>query len=284
VNHRMAFAQLALVLIAVTAIVLAEDLGPGTYDLSWNTVDDGGGKSAGGIYALAGTIGQADASTTILSTGAYAIAGGFWRGVIQSCQADVNADNVVNIDDLLAVINAWGSTGGPADVNGDHVVNIDDLLIVINAWGMCPRDGRGTCRSGGALQNALQQARAPFRTASYGRPPISTKPKTCETKRPRAMNTGSRKWAREESNNPRGARRIPRSPKSALQNALRLPNLAQTLSIWARSPRFGWACPEPFDGRFWIYSSPAEKRRLGEREVHELFVVTVQMSWCSSMP
>src|SRR5207247_10140359 len=39
---------------------------------------------------------------------------------------DVNADGVVDIDDLLAVINAWGATGAPgtipADVNHDGVV------------------------------------------------------------------------------------------------------------------------------------------------------------------
>jgi hypothetical protein len=43
----------------------------------------------------------------------------------------------VDIDDLLAVINAWGSPGGAADVNGSGSVDIDDLLAVINAWGAC---------------------------------------------------------------------------------------------------------------------------------------------------
>jgi hypothetical protein len=54
------------------------------------------------------------------------------------CSADVNGSGDVNIDDLLAVINAWGTTSGPADVNGSGLVNIDDLLAVINAWGSCP--------------------------------------------------------------------------------------------------------------------------------------------------
>jgi hypothetical protein len=51
---------------------------------------------------------------------------------------DVNGDGLVNIDDLLAVINAWGQTGRPgsiaADVTDNGVVNIDDLLFVINNW------------------------------------------------------------------------------------------------------------------------------------------------------
>lgn len=54
------------------------------------------------------------------------------------CPADLNGNGMVNVDDLLAVINAWGASGGPADVNNDGVVNVDDLLAVINAWGSCP--------------------------------------------------------------------------------------------------------------------------------------------------
>ncbi|MCA9296789.1 MAG: hypothetical protein KC983_09730, partial [Phycisphaerales bacterium] len=55
-------------------------------------------------------------------------------------------NNEVNIDDLLAIINAFGALGGPCDIapdNGDGTfgngaVNIDDVLAVINAFGPCP--------------------------------------------------------------------------------------------------------------------------------------------------
>jgi hypothetical protein len=49
---------------------------------------------------------------------------------------DVTGDGAVNIDDLLAVINAWGPCppACPADVTGDNIVNIDDLFTVINSW------------------------------------------------------------------------------------------------------------------------------------------------------
>ena len=54
---------------------------------------------------------------------------------------DVNADNNVNIIDLLAVVSAWGSCTPPpvclADQNGDGQVNIIDLLIIVNHWGPC---------------------------------------------------------------------------------------------------------------------------------------------------
>jgi hypothetical protein len=49
----------------------------GTYDLTWNSIDGGGGMfSAGGAYTLGETIGQADAGT--MSGGSYTLNGGFW--------------------------------------------------------------------------------------------------------------------------------------------------------------------------------------------------------------
>src|SRR5262245_29183741 len=52
----------------------------GGYDLSWSTIDGGGGSSAGGGYQLTGALGQPDAGTT-LSGGGYSLSGGFWGGV-----------------------------------------------------------------------------------------------------------------------------------------------------------------------------------------------------------
>lgn len=50
----------------------------GPYDLTWNTIDAGGGQSSGGQYTLSGTIGQPDAGQS--SGGAYTLGGGFWGG------------------------------------------------------------------------------------------------------------------------------------------------------------------------------------------------------------
>ncbi len=68
---------------------------------------------------------------------------------------DTNCDWLVNVNDLLNVINAWGpyspappppkgggysgggGSGGPGtpDLNSDGNVNVNDLLMVINNWG-----------------------------------------------------------------------------------------------------------------------------------------------------
>jgi hypothetical protein len=49
------------------------------YDLSWWTVDSGGGiLNIEGGYSLSSTIGQPDAG--VLTGGAYTLGGGFWTG------------------------------------------------------------------------------------------------------------------------------------------------------------------------------------------------------------
>ena len=49
---------------------------------------------------------------------------------------DVNGDGVVNVEDLVAVITAWGPCDGcAADLNGDGQVNVEDLIEVITNWG-----------------------------------------------------------------------------------------------------------------------------------------------------
>jgi hypothetical protein len=58
------------------------------------------------------------------------------------CPPDIDCNGAVNIDDLFAVIGAWGpvSPGHPADVVRNGNVNIDDLFAVIQAWGPCRFD------------------------------------------------------------------------------------------------------------------------------------------------
>jgi hypothetical protein len=88
-------------------------------------------------------------TTGTVTLGTYRVVGSLGAETViptvppPSCQGDVTGDNVVNVNDLLAVINAWGPCASPcaADIappGGDGVVNVNDLLAVINAWGPCP--------------------------------------------------------------------------------------------------------------------------------------------------
>src|SRR5688572_18105835 len=57
----------------------------------------------------------------------------------QCAPADITGDDLVGVDDLLAVIDNWGGpTNNPADIappGGDGSVSVDDLLLVIDNWG-----------------------------------------------------------------------------------------------------------------------------------------------------
>ena len=73
--------QVVKVSLGLTALLLLVSvvLAHGGYNLSWFTVDGGGGDSSGGPYILSGTTGQPDAGE--LSGGTYSLTGGFWTGV-----------------------------------------------------------------------------------------------------------------------------------------------------------------------------------------------------------
>ncbi len=63
-----------MVLLMPSAFAFAQS--GGTFDLSWNTIDGGGGTSTGGTFTLNGTAGQSDAGT--LGGGTFILRGGYW--------------------------------------------------------------------------------------------------------------------------------------------------------------------------------------------------------------
>jgi len=117
------------------------------------TVDTTG--LAPGVYEMNATIMTSDENLAGATDDAIALTLRITiTGDAVPCPWDCAPDNgdgtfgngVINIDDLLEVINAFGGPGGPCDNapdNGDGtfgngVINIDDLLGVINAFGPCP--------------------------------------------------------------------------------------------------------------------------------------------------
>ncbi len=76
-----------LLSIGLTAVAAAQ-----SFDLSWNTIDGGGGYGFGGGFVLEGTIGQPDAGM-VMTGGGYTLAGGFWAGGWRfraACASQVN--------------------------------------------------------------------------------------------------------------------------------------------------------------------------------------------------
>ena len=53
------------------------------FDISWYTIDGGGGSSSGGTFSLSGTIGQPDAGH--MAGGNFTLDGGFW-GIFAAVQ------------------------------------------------------------------------------------------------------------------------------------------------------------------------------------------------------
>ena len=54
-----------------------------------------------------------------------------------ACPEDLDGSGVVDVDDLLAMLGAYGQAcdGCPADVNGDGGVTVDDLLQLLSVYG-----------------------------------------------------------------------------------------------------------------------------------------------------
>jgi hypothetical protein len=54
------------------------------------------------------------------------------------CEADIDGNGAVDVNDLLMVIGDWGCAGTcAADITGDGAVNVQDLLQLIASWGNC---------------------------------------------------------------------------------------------------------------------------------------------------
>ena len=105
--------QVFFLLIVASASVRAD----GPYEISWSTIDGGGGRSSGGSYEVVGTIGQPDAA---YSTGDYELIGGFWPGG-PLC--------IVEFEDYARFADNWLETGSEldADLDGDGDVDYEDL-------------------------------------------------------------------------------------------------------------------------------------------------------------
>ena len=104
----------------------------GDYNISWHTMDGGGGVSSGGQYLVRGTIGQPDAAYS--SGSDYELFGGFWPGE-PLCRVDFHH--------FARFAEYWLEAGAdlPADLYEDNFVDLLDLELFVYEWlYYCPLD------------------------------------------------------------------------------------------------------------------------------------------------
>jgi len=129
--HRKKYKVLLLTLFVLLSLT-ASSQSADSYELTWSTIDGGGGKSAGGDYILTGTIGQPD--TDWSSGGDYELLGGFWPGG-PLCFVDFYS--------FARFAEQWlySGVGLEADLSGDDKVDFADLKRFVDEWlYSCPYD------------------------------------------------------------------------------------------------------------------------------------------------
>jgi uncharacterized repeat protein (TIGR01451 family) len=135
-------------------LLAATPASPQSYDLSWRTVDGGGGTfSTGGSFSLGATVGQPDAGA--LAGSPYGINGGFWAATLTPPVAE--SDLAVSKSDgqagavpgqavtyTIVVTNA-----GPNDAVGAVVSDVPPAALGAVAW-TCSATPGSTCSAAGS--------------------------------------------------------------------------------------------------------------------------------------
>jgi hypothetical protein len=109
------------------------------FEVSWWTIDGGGGVSSGGVYSVSGTIGQPDAGSA-MTGGTFSVSGGFWVGTGSTppCLADFDGDGFVDFFDFDAYVACFEGTvcppGKTADFDGDGFVDFFDFDAYLAAF------------------------------------------------------------------------------------------------------------------------------------------------------
>jgi len=108
------------------------------------------GYHTGAVDAIGDVLGEIDGSigqvfTTTVGDGNIFLTQGFQQMAFRECPGDVNGDNAVGTNDLLAILSLYGAqgaeaigaseNGGEEDLNEDLIVGTADLLILLAYYG-----------------------------------------------------------------------------------------------------------------------------------------------------
>lgn len=145
-SHRIPVVALTSAMLLPVFIPLASlTASAQTSDISWHTVNGGGGTSTGGTFELGGTMGQPGAQTTpSMSGGAFELNGGFWP-VTQTCYCpgDLNGDGKKDGGDIqlfVACIISGGncSCADVDQINGIGLADVSTFASDLLAGPTCP--------------------------------------------------------------------------------------------------------------------------------------------------
>ncbi len=128
-----------LITLATFVVMATAPIALSQYAISWSTIDGGGGSapnaSVGATFAVAGTIGQPDASSFAapMSGGSYSLVGGFWPVAVPTCAliGDMDLNTLRNGVDVQTFVNCLlgvnGSNCTCADISGNGSVGTEDV-------------------------------------------------------------------------------------------------------------------------------------------------------------
>ena len=131
------------------AIVVSGKNAPSTCTVSGSLFENNnGGSNGGGIHHTFVASTDVDSSTfcgniEVPITGDWNDLGGNSMSASCSffCGGDVDANGLVNVEDILSLLSEWGSCDGISscfsDSNDDGSVDVNDLLMLIANWGTC---------------------------------------------------------------------------------------------------------------------------------------------------
>jgi hypothetical protein len=131
--------------LAGAACALAPGAALAQLDLSWRTVDGGGGTSTGaGGLTLSGTAGQPDAGT-LTGAGGLELRGGYWGATVGSCYANCDGSTVspiLNVQDFSCFLSKFAASDPYANCDGSTqvpVLNVQDFSCFLGKFAAgCP--------------------------------------------------------------------------------------------------------------------------------------------------